>query len=50
MIYEVRGVKVMLDSLRFQIGISSLLENQEITNLKYQNGTSSRIATSLLTY
>lgn len=80
MIYEVRGVKVMLDSdlavlygvetkalkravrrniqrfpsdfmfevtpqeqkkLKFQIGISSLSENQEVTNLRYQNGTSS---------
>jgi len=80
MIYEVRGVKVMLDSdlamlygvetkglkravrrniqrfpsdfmfevtpqeqkkLKFQIGISNLSENQEVTNLRYQNGTSS---------
>ena len=80
MIYEVRGVKVMLDSdlavlygvetkalkravrrniqrfpsdfmfevtpqeqkkLKFQIGTSSLSENQEVTNLRYQNGTSS---------
>ena len=80
MIYEVRGVKVMLDTdlavlygvetkalkravrrniqrfpsdfmfevtpqeqkkLKFQIGISSLSENQEVTNLRYQNGTSS---------
>ena len=80
MIYEVRGVKVMLDTdlavlygvetkalkravrrniqrfpsdfmfevtpqeqkkLKFQIGTSSLSENQEVTNLRYQNGTSS---------
>ena len=80
MIYEVRGVKVMLDTdlavlygvetkvlkralrrniqrfpsdfmfevtpqeqkkLKFQTGISSLSENQEVTNLRYQNGTSS---------
>ena len=80
MIYEVRGVKVMLDTdlavlygvetkalkravrrniqrfpsdfmfevtpqeqkkLKFQIGTSNLSENQEVTNLRYQNGTSS---------
>ena len=80
MIYEVRGVKVMLDTdlavlygvetkalkravrrniqrfpsdfmfevtpqeqkkLKFQIGTPSLSENQEVTNLRYQNGTSS---------
>ena len=79
MIYEVRGVKVMLDSdlavlygvetkalkravrrniqrfpsdfmfevtpqeqkkLKFQIGTSSLSENQEVTNLRYQKRTS----------
>ena len=27
--------------LKFQIGTSSLSENQEVTNLRYQNGTSS---------
>ena len=36
MIYEVRGVKVMLDS-----DLAVLSENQEVTNLRYQNGTSS---------
>ena len=80
MIYEVRGVKVMLDTdlavlygvetkalkravrrniqrfpsdfmfevtpqeqkkLKFQIGTPSLSENQEVTNLRYQSGTSS---------
>ncbi len=42
MIYEVRGVKVMLDT-----DLAVLSENQEVTNLRYQNGTSNR---SLLTH